>query len=294
MKVSPECAPCLLQRGYLEIVEATENMELRFMAINHLLKMLAENFHPNAVPAVLGTMRERIIRNVTGNNDPMAEKKMLSNTEAMKILPFAEKLLSEEKSSYLRFRRACLCAIVGNAIEFGIPGYTFNFNDLYGLIIEAERDLAIDDIYMAFRYVKKGETILYLADNAGELVLDKLFAKELKNLGCRVIVAVKEKPSCNDATLEDALFIKINDIVDEVITTGNDAMGLIISECSKEFLEAYRMASFVIAKGMANAETITEMKIRVPHLLLLKAKCENVARHLGVPRNKNVAKLLHP
>ncbi|MEM1586926.1 MAG: ARMT1-like domain-containing protein [Candidatus Bathyarchaeia archaeon] len=294
MKVSHECAPCLFQRGYLEILEATENLELRFKAITHLFRLLAENFHPKAVPAALGTLRERIIKDVTGNSNPMAERKMLSNIEAMKILPFAEQFILEGEPGYSRFRRACLCAIIGNTIEFDIPGHVFNFNDLYRLIIEAERDLAIDDIHAAFDHAKEGKLIVYLADNAGEIALDKLFIKELKNLGCRVMVAVKDKPVCNDATLEDAFFVGINDVADKVITTGSDAMGLIVSECSKEFLEVYEEADLVIAKGMGNAETITEMRIKAPHLLLLRVKCENVARYFWVKRNKNVAKLLYP
>ncbi|MEM0049653.1 MAG: ARMT1-like domain-containing protein [Candidatus Bathyarchaeia archaeon] len=293
MKVSPECALCLFQRGYLEIIEATDNLELRFEATIHLLRMLAENFHPNAVPAVLGTLRERIIKDVTGNSDPMAKRKVLSNIEAMKILPLAEQLISKE-SGYMRFRRACLYAVVGNVIEFDIPDHTFDFNELYGLLINAEMDLAIDDIYAAFSLLKRDKLIIYLTDNSGEIAFDKLFVRELKNLGCKVIVAVKEKPVCNDATFEDALFVGIDKVADEVITTGSDTMGLILSECSRDFLKIYETADFVIAKGMANAETITEMKIKVPHLLLLRAKCENVARYFGVKRNKNVVKLLYP
>jgi len=294
LKVSPECSLCLFYRGYLEILEATESLELRFKAITNLLKMLAENFHLDAVPAVLGTMRERLIKDVTGNNDPMAKRKMLSNMEALRVLPFAEKFVSKGESDYLRFRRACLCAIVGNTIEFDIPGHVFNFNDLYRLIIEAERDLAIDDIYIAFNHAKEAGLVIYLADNAGEIAFDKLLIRELKNFGCRVIAAVKERPVCNDATMEDAMLAGLNNVVDKVMTTGSDAMGLIVSECSRGFLDVYERADLVIAKGMANAETITEMEIKTPHLLLLRVKCENVARYFGVPRNKNVAKLLYP
>lgn len=294
MKVSPECSLCLFQRGYMEILEATEDPELRFKAIISLLKMLAENFHPNAIPAVLGTMRERIIKDVTGNSDPLAGKKMLSNMEALRVLPLAEQFISEGGSDYLRFRRACLCAIVGNAIEFDIPGHAFSFSKLYEMIIDAERDLAIDDVRPAFNYARRSGLVLYLADNAGEIAFDSLLVRELRNLGCKVVVAVKEKPVCNDATMGDALLVGLNGVADEVITTGSDSMGLMISECSREFMELYNRADLIIAKGMANAETITEMKINVPHFLLLRVKCENVARYFNVSRNKNVAKLLYP
>jgi len=294
LKISPECALCILQRGYIEALEATKDSGLRFKAVSELLRMLAENFRPNAIPAVLGTMRDRIVKSVTGNRDPLAERKKMSNIEAMRVLPFAERIILGEKTGYLRFRRACLCAIVGNAIEFFIPGHVFDLKELSNLILDAEQNLAIDDIYKAYMLASESKLVVYLADNAGEIVLDKLLIRELKKLGCKVIVAVKGEPVYNDATIEDALLSGIDEVADKVVTTGTDMMGLMPSDCSGEFLEIYERADFVIAKGMGNAETITEMEIKVPHLLLLRTKCENVANFFRVERNRNVAKILYP
>lgn len=294
MKVNAECALCLFYRGYMETLEATKDPNLRLKTFMELFNMLAKNFHPNAVPAIIGTMRERIIKRVTGNLNPYAEKKQVSNIEAMKLLPLAEKILSSVLDAKLRFRKACLIAIVGNIMEFDIPGHAFNFKDVEGLIYGAEKDLAIDDISEAFEIARKSETIIYLADNAGEIVFDTLLVKELKNLGGKVIVAVKEEPAHNDATLEDAVFAGMDKLADSVITTGTDAMGLILSECSGSFIKVYENADFIVAKGMGNAETITEMNLKAPHLLLLRTKCTNVANYFKVARNKNIAKLLYP
>lgn len=294
MKVGVDCALCIFQRGYMEALEATQNPKLRFKAINQLFNMLAKDFHPEAVPAILGTMRDRIIKRVTSNPDPFAKKKRLSNQEAMKILPFAEKIIEAEAKDEARFRKACLCAIIGNIIEFNIPGHSFDFNDLKRLIIEAEQNLAIDDISEAFEIAKKSHLTVYLTDNAGEIAFDKLLVKELKRLGGRVIVAVKGEPVYNDATMEDALFVGMDKVADKVITTGSDMMGLITSECSSDFLKIYNSADFVVAKGMGNAETLTEMDLETPHLLLLRTKCMNVANYFKVERNKNIAKLLYP
>ncbi|MEM2557323.1 MAG: ARMT1-like domain-containing protein, partial [Candidatus Bathyarchaeia archaeon] len=273
MKINFECALCLFHRGYMEIIEATEDPKLRFEAARQLLNFLAENLSPEAVPAILGTFRDRIIKRVTGNPDPYLEKKRLSNIEAMKILPLADKIISEGGDDKSRFRRACLCAIAGNTIEFNIPGHEFGFEDLGSLLLEAERSLAIDDIFEAFSIAKKSNLIVYLTDNAGEIALDTLLVRELKRLGGRVIVAVKGEPVYNDATMDDALFVGMDRVADKVITTGSDTMGLVTSECSEEFMEAYKSADFVVAKGMGNAETLTEMDLTAPHLLLLKAKC---------------------
>ncbi|HDO41274.1 MAG TPA: DUF89 family protein [Candidatus Bathyarchaeota archaeon] len=293
MKVGVDCALCIFQRGYMEVLEATEDPKLRFEAISQLFSMLAENFRPDAVPAVLGTMRDRIVKRVTGNPDPYARKKRLSNQEAMKILPFAEGIVESEKEEEARFRKACLCAIVGNIMEFNIPGHTFDFKDIKKLILEAEENLAIDDIPEAFNIAKKSRLTVYLTDNAGEIAFDKLLVKELKKLGGKVIVAVKEKPVYNDATMEDALFVGMDKVADRVVTTGTDMMGLVASECNPEFLKIYNSADFVVAKGMGNAETLTEMELETPHLLLFRTKCMNVANYFRVERNKNIAKLLY-
>ncbi|MEM2111651.1 MAG: ARMT1-like domain-containing protein [Candidatus Bathyarchaeia archaeon] len=294
MKVGPECALCLFQRGYMEIAEATKDPEVRMEACRRLYHILAENFHSSAVPSILGTMRERMIKKVTGNPDPFAERKLLSNTEAMKILPFAEKLVSTELTAESRFRKACLCAIVGNILEFDIPGHSFEFDELNSFIHKAENDLVIDDISEAFRIAQRSSLILYLTDNAGEIVFDTLFVKELKNTGGCVVVAVKDEPAHNDATMKDALFVGMDKVADSVITIGTDTMGLILNECSEEFLNIYNSADLVVAKGMGYAETLTELNLKTPHLLLLRTKCMNVARYFQVEKEKNIAKLLVP
>lgn len=294
MKVGPDCAFCLFQRGYMEILEATDDPSVRLKAVQALLCMLAENFRPTAVPSVLGTMRDRLVKEVSGNPNPYAEKKRISNSEALKILPLAEKIVETEPTARLRFRKACLAAIVGNIIEFNIPGHKFEFSDLQRLNMDAEKELVIDDISEAFEVAQKAGVILYLTDNAGEIAFDTLLVKELRNIARdgRVAVAVKDMPVYNDATIEDALYVGMDKAADLLVTTGSDAMGLISSECSEEFMELYDSTDFVVAKGMAHAETLTELDVKVPHLLLLRTKCMNVAAYFHVPRDKNIAKLI--
>lgn len=294
MKVRAECASCLFQRGYLEILEATDDSDKRLEASRQLLCMMAEDFDVTAVPSIMGTKRERLVKRVTGNPDPFAEKKALSNKEAMKILPFAEKLVQSSTNAKARFRKACLCAIVGNIMEFNIPGHAFKFDNLGSLIEEAEKDLVIDEILEAYKIAQKSSLILYLTDNAGEIAFDTLFVKELKNVGGTVVVAVKGSPAYNDATMTDARFVGMDKVADSVITVGTDSMGLILSDCSQEFLDYYDRADFVIAKGMGYAETITELELKAPHLMLLRTKCINVADYFHVEKQKNIAKILYP
>ena len=293
MKVELRCISCILNRGYLQIQEATDDKALQFKTLSAILRFLAEEFKPTANPADLGTKRDRLIRKITSNPDPYKQKKQLSNKKALKVVPLAESIVSKETSPELRFRKACLSAIVGNIMEFDLPDNPFKFADLEKLIQQAEKDLALDDIPQIFNKAKKAKRVLYLTDNAGEIALDTLLVQELKNLGAHVTVAVKDGPILNDATLEDAQIVGMDKVADEVISTGSDAVGLFPNECSDEFLELYNSVDLVVAKGMGHAETLTELQLPVPHALLLRTKCCTVANHFNVGTGKNIAKLLH-
>jgi len=177
-------------------------------------------------------------------------------------------------------------------MEFDIPGHKFSLNNLAGCIREAAKDLVIDDLDKAYVLAKKAQSVLYLADNAGEIVFDTLLVEQLKNMGLKVIYVVKGGPVINDATLEDVEISSMNKFADEIITTGCDAVGLQKKEVSSDFLKVYEAAELVFAKGMGYAETLTEYKLTKPHLLMFRTKCAPVANYFCVPRDKNVAKLM--
>jgi uncharacterized protein with ATP-grasp and redox domains len=216
----------------------------------------------------------------------------MSNKRALEILPQAKKFVAGGSSQESKFRRACLCSMVGNIIEFDIPEHEFQFEDIGKLILQAEKDLAIDEISQIHEAAKQAREILYLADNAGEIAFDTLLVRELKNLGANVTVAVKGKPIINDATIQDAKAVGMHEVASDLISNGTDTVGLFPQECSKRFLSHYKSADLVVAKGMGYAETLTELKLKVPHAMLLRTKCQPVANYFGVAKNKNIAKLL--
>lgn len=292
VKVELECAECIIHRGIAETKEATQDTELRFKTVRALFTFLAKEFKPMVVPAYLGTERDRIIRKITRNPDPYAQRKRFSNQKALEILPLTERIIESSPTPKMRFRRALLCSIVGNVIEFDIPDHPFNFAELEKLIEQSEKDLAIDEISEIYELTRKAKNILYLTDNAGEIAFDVLFVKELKRLGARVTVVVKAKPIINDALLEDAKTVGMDKAADAVITNGADTVGLNLKESSEEFRRLYHSADLIIAKGMGYAETLTEIKLTQPHVLLLRTKCTPVARFFGVERERNVAKIL--
>ena len=292
MKVEAECAQCIVTRASAELQNATTNPALRFRAMVELLRLLSREFRPTAVPADLGTKRDRLIKRITGNDDPYERSKRISNEKGLKLLPYARKIVENGYTQEERFKKACLCAIVGNIVEFDIPGHRFTFGSLKRLMKEAVKDLVIDDTNKIYKLAKGIGTVLFLTDNAGEIILDTLLVEQLKNMGLAVTVGVKGAPILNDATLKDAEVAGMQEIADKVITTGTDSVGFVPEEFSKEFMEVYDSVDMVFAKGMGYAETLTEYKLRKPHALLLRTKCYCVANYFGVPRGKNIAKLM--
>jgi len=292
VKVEAECAACLLSRATAETYQATTNPALRFRVINEVTKLLNREFKPTTVPADIGTKRDRLIKQLTGNNDPYKRSKKISNERAMRLLPKARKFVEAGYTQQDRFKKACLCTMVGNIMEFDIPGHSFTLSTLTKSFREAAKDLVVDDIDKAYELAKKARSVLFLADNAGEIVFDTLLVEQLKNMGLKVTYVVKGGPVLNDATLEDVEPSGMGKLADEVVTTGTDAVGLLIKEVSPEFLKVYDAAELVFAKGMGYAETLTELKLKKPHFLLFRTKCNPVANYFSAPRHKNIAKLM--
>jgi damage-control phosphatase, subfamily I len=294
LKVEAECESCLLSRAQTEIYDATTNPALRFRCMAEVVKLLNREFKSSSVAADLGTKRDRVIKQLTGCNDPYKRSKKIANEKALQMLPVAKKLVKSANNQQERFKKAALCAMVGNIMEFDIPGHKFTIKNFHKTFNNAAKDLFIDDLDKAYELAKKADSILYLADNAGEIVFDTLLVEQLKNMGLKVIYVVKGAPVLNDATMEDVELSNMDKLADEIITTGADAVGLLKKEVSAEFMKVYEQEKLVFAKGMGYAETLTEYKLTKPHLLLFRTKCVPVANYFCAPRDKNIAKLLMP
>jgi len=292
LKVEAECASCLLSRAMAETYQATTNPALRFRCMAEVTKLLNREFRPTTVPADLGTKRDRLIKQLTGNPDPYARSKKTSNERAVKLLPIAREFVESSLNQQERFRKACLCAIVGNIMEFDIPGHNFTFSSLRKSLKDAPKDLSVDNMDKAYELAKKARSVLFLADNAGEIVFDTLLVEQLKNMGLTVTYVVKGGPVLNDATIEDVNSSGMRKLADSIYTTGTDAVGLLRKEVSQEFLKLYEEAELVFAKGMGYAETLTEYKLSKPHFLLFRTKCNPVANYFCVPREKNIAMVM--
>ena len=268
---------------------STDDENVRRDAMIALLKLMGEKFNEETVPSVLGAERGRLIAAITGCEDPYKEQKRDENNRALEILPDLEKIL-EDTPRKEKLRTACKISCLGNVIDYDVPGNNANILEALELL---QRPLFIDDTDKLSKIIKPGIQLLFLTDNAGEIALDTLLVKELKHLGCRVTVAVKDgPPSLNDALIEDAVAVGMDKIADSLITTGAKAIGIRLDESPQWFIDIYNNTDIIVAKGMANWETMTESPAPCPTMYLFRTKCEPVANAVGAPEGESVAFLV--
>jgi len=283
LKTHPRCAPCLLSRVQFEAELSTKDVELQKKVIIAGIEVLRK-YMVDGAATHLSTKIHREAYRILGDIDPYSEKKKESNVAAMKLLPMGREFVSENDS----FRRAVLVSIIGNSFDFGVLGFDADkATAKEAMQKQIEHGLDVDD---SDKIKTMLSDVVYLADNCGEIVFDTLLFEEIKKLGGRITLVVRGAPILNDVTMKEALELGIDKMVDRVLTTGSNAIGLCLQEAPPELVEALRNASLIISKGMANYETMSEYDFR-PIAYLLKTKCESVAEAMGLERNMNVARV---
>ena len=288
MKVGARCGYCILHRGYRMIQRSTDDEAVRVEAMAGLLQFLGKNYRPDAVPSYIGAERCRVIRRLTGCVDPYEGMKREADMKALQLLPRMEDYVDSFPPAE-RFRAACRVACIGNVIEYDVPDHN---DDIEEALKGLDEGFYIDDTDELKALLGRGMEVLLITDNAGEIAFDRLVVRELRRLGCRVTVSVKDGPALNDALMGDAEAVGMIGEADEVITTGSDGLGVRLEECSDEFKANFFGVDAIIAKGMANWETLTEVPAPCPLMYITRTKCEPVAWTVGAPLNVSVAKLV--
>lgn len=292
LRIEPECLPCLIQRGLREIRKATGDPAKRLKAAIAITKIIAENLSEEATPSDLGALRERAIKLETGNLDVYAREKEDSNEAALRVLPRLREELSRLNDEFSKFRLACVYATIANSIEFDIPEHEFSPEDILKLF-ESGR-VEVDDTGEVYRAVKASKKVALLLDNAGEVAIDKLLAEQIKSLGPKLTIAVKNFPMMNDATLADVKLVSLEEVADSVLAVEVECLGFSMSKLPEEVRKELLSSDLIVAKGMAHYESLTEEDVKVPVAYLLVAKCSPVARSLGVGLGSGAIKLVKP
>ena len=272
MRINDQCLPCLVNQA-IKIAKLC-GLKERDELYREVFSNLSTIDFSKTNPEIIG-QNYQIIKRYVGLNDPYKELKSQYNQMFLNKLPEYDRKINS-------FEDAVKYAIVANIIDFNpihedverqVQHY---FSSLDQLV------LTINHVESLISDVMKSKNILYLGDNCGEICFDKLLIQRIKQLNpdCRVYFGVRGEAVVNDNTVEDAYQVGMNKVAD-VISNGDCSLGTVLERTSKEFQKVFDTADFVIAKGQANYESLSERNKKIYFLLM--TKCKVIADDIGVP-----------
>lgn len=272
MHIYLDCIPCFIRQSLDAARLAIDDVHIHEKVVRGVLG-LANNLDMSQTPPVIGQKIHGLIRELVGVEDPYHGVKQQFNNAALKLYPKLRQLVIKSEDP---LETAVRLAIAGNIIDLGLKSQ-LQETELAETINQCLSGEPSGMQLEAFRSaVNEAEDILYLADNAGEIVFDRILIEQLPIE--KITVSVKGFPVINDATMEDAILAGLPKIID-VIENGSDAPGTILESCSQSFRDSFDKASMVIAKGQGNYETLSDEDKNI--FFILKAKCPVIARDLG-------------
>jgi len=253
---------------------ATDDEELHRKVLNSVASMIPQ-LSLGLRPPEIAQQSYQLLYQITGNSDPFHQAKVEANRAALALYPHLKEVVANSEDPLLT---ACKLAIAGNSIDLA-P--SFDQVDMDEVVETALASLlAINDYHKFRTSINNSRRILYLGDNAGEIVFDRVLIEELHQVKeLEIDFVVRERPIINDATLDDAIATGM-DKVARIVPSGSDAPATILSQCSSEMLKLYYSADIIIAKGQGNYESLEGEPGNI--FFLLRAKCAVVAELLGV------------
>ena len=272
MRTYFDCIPCFVRQVLDSVRMTTDDTKLHEKILREALHMASEMDLSQSPPA-MGQRIHRFIREITGVSDPYLDVKNHFNTLALQMYP---ELRQRIDTSMDPLETAIRLAIAGNIIDFGVNS-ALESRQVERILSQSLTDPLDRESLETFKHaLSQADKILYLGDNAGEIVFDRLLIERLPYE--KITFVVKGGPILNDAVMEDAQIVGLTDLVD-VIDNGSDAPGTILESCSATFRRRFDESDLIIAKGQGNYETLSDIDKNI--FFLVRPKCRVLARHLG-------------
>ncbi|EJG07910.1 protein of unknown function DUF89 [Methanofollis liminatans DSM 4140] len=283
MKFQPRCTECLLSRVAYEAALVLDDPDRIEEIRRTAAEVLSVGRGEGVAAPVLASRVHRCAYRLIGSDDPYLDLKRQNNRDALA----AAEVIAPRLSS---FHDTVMAAVLGNTFDYGVLAHQVTDDFLSFFLEEFEKGLAIDD---TDRILPLCRRVVYITDNCGEIVFDRLLILFLKAMGAEVTLAVRGAPILNDATLEDARALGLDLIVDRLTTTtrGEAELGINPLLLPDDLVCALDRCTLVIAKGMANYESLTDISDFPPVAHLMAVKCDTIAEMTGVSRGSVVALL---
>jgi len=281
MKTYLECISCFFKQALEAARMAGADDRTQKEILDGVAKAIPD-IKLSSTPPEMGKTIHDIVKKMTGQEDPYKKLKEKANEQTLKIYPELRKKIESAENKLLM---AVELAIAGNIIDYGTKNSLDVEKELTKIlqreqgVIEDEKESLFD--FKSFKdAVNNADNILYIGDNVGETVFDCILTEEIKRIHPEkeIIYAVREKPIINDVLKEDAIKAGIDNFA-EIMSSGSEVPGTIISLCSKPFIDIFKKADLVISKGQGNYETLSDEKR--PIFFLFMAKCPVIARHVN-------------
>jgi len=277
MKTYLDCYPCFLRQALSAARRAGASEELQQEILLNSMEEL-QSLPSGSTPPEIAYKIHKLVRDKSRMSDPYQLDKEQATQEALDLYP---QLKEKVASAIDPLEMAVRIAIAGNIIDLGVTD-SYDIKETLSRVLT--QPLAINDLEAFRQQLSEVSSILYLADNAGETVFDRILIEMLDK---PVTYVVKAAPIINDATREDAIAAGI-DHVAEIIDNGSQAPGTLFEQCSPSFIQRFEQAELIIAKGQANYESLSDYS--APIFFLLQAKCNVIARDLGISEKEFVLK----
>lgn len=272
MRTYPECIPCILRASLTAGRLSGKGDEELWSALQEVARVCAA-WAREKPPIALGAEVAAVLKRKLGEGDPFWEAKKEGNAAVLRLYPaLKERVRSAEDPLFEALRLSA----AGNALDLGVRPEVRVEEDLF---VALSQPFGRWDYGLFKKYLKGAGKVLYLADNAGEIVVDRILIEELLAFGKKVTLAVRGGPILNDVTFADLAAVGIPEEV-EIISTGSDLPGVFLPLCSADFLAHFRGADLILSKGMGNFEGLHGQQ--VPIFFLFQAKCYPVAKEAGV------------
>jgi uncharacterized protein with ATP-grasp and redox domains len=212
--------------------------------------------------------------------------KRRNNQLAKKLLGPAKNYIKKGKTLQQKFERACTLASASNVAPMGVPSEAFAFQEVKRIL--RGRKPFPSMMGSLFQEVQKASNIVYITDNAGEIGFDSLLMACLKEMGPKINLIVKEGPFFEDASLEDALFFQVDQLVDHIFTLDGF---FVPKELPPILRNLYQKSDLIISKGTGNYEALKGAAERKTSIYMLKVKCRPIAMEVGADIGNFVVKL---
>ncbi len=279
MRTYLDCIPCAIRQVLDSVRMITDDESVQAEIVQETLGLWREvDMHQS--PPAMAQKVHRLVRERTGVADPYLEVKNRFNALALAMYPELKQTVIESTDP---IETAVRLAIAGNIIDFGVNA-AVDEGLVETTIAKSLTDPLDQEALADFKgAVAEAADILYLGDNTGEIVFDRLLVEQLPLE--KVTFVVRGAPILNDAVMADAETAGLTDLV-EVIDNGTDAPGTILESCSESFQKRFREADLIVSKGQGNFETLNDTDEKI--FFLLRPKCAVLARHLNCEMGRQI------